>query len=155
MKVYALLQSDENDMRKYNEILRTLKIDEPIKLDGLMDYIFTSRFIPTSSKSGVRQFDYLKDYDLLYAIFRKDYGINLQTDNLQWWEFTFILEEIMLGDNSLTRRMGFRAYKEPKKIDDSNRDYDKAHKNLRLQYNITEQDVDKELGKMFKSLEKE
>lgn len=154
MVVYKIIESDLDDTTKIMRILETLNIKEMVEVDKLLNYVFQPRYVGTNS-SNVKAFDYLKDYDLLYAIFRKDYNINLQTDNVQWWEFTFILEEIMLGNNALTKRIEFRSYEAPSKITKDNAKQHKAYSNMKLKYNIEEQDVNKAVGKMFKSLERE
>lgn len=63
-------------------------------------------------KSGDRQDDIIvMDYDIdqwrIYAAFRRQYGINLDCDDMHFWEFMGLLQN--LEDCSFTRVMDIRA----------------------------------------------
>jgi len=153
-KVMHMIDIIQN--KKKESIHDLLNIPYSININDVIEYILKSRFKPTTSKNNERIFDYLVDFDLIYALFRKEYNIDLIKEDIGWWEFTAILEEILLSNNSLTKRMGYRGYKTPKKIDDSNKEEVKFYQNKKLQYKLEEKsdNVNKELGRMFKSLEK-
>lgn len=45
-----------------------------------------------------------------------NFGINLNTDDVPWWEFDAILEAIMLDDKStISRVLSYRLYEKPPK----------------------------------------
>ena len=41
--------------------------------------------------SGKRDYDFAQDAGLIYAAFRQQYGINLLSEKLHWWEFRALL----------------------------------------------------------------
>lgn len=122
---------------------------EPIYVNEVMKYIFNSRFKGVSEhKAPV--FDYLRDFDLIFACFKRYYNIDLNKDNLNWWEFTAILEDLLTTETSISKRIEIRDKKIPKKAD---RDYvnsmNKLKAKYRLQGNIQQDTTQKGLKGLF------
>lgn len=66
-------------------------------------------------------FDFEKDADLIYAGFMQQYGIDLQADNMHWWKFMILLEN--LGSNTrLNKVMEYRT------IDTNNKNLSKRER---------------------------
>lgn len=95
-------------------MLEYFKIDNLGFLD-VMNEILTYIFEPLFKTKNVdsfseSKFSYTYDFDLLYANFKKSYGIDLIRDNISWLEFQFILNSLLLeDDNSLVKRIQHRT----------------------------------------------
>ncbi|MCR5723464.1 MAG: bacteriophage Gp15 family protein [Treponema sp.] len=95
------------------------------------DFMYTSDGVPANRKAGVdamiaffnrenplprkvgsdsadHLLDYEQDADLIYSAFREQYGINLLTEDLHWYEFRALLSG--LHGTKLNDVIGFRAY---------------------------------------------
>lgn len=61
--------------------------------------------------------DYNKDYRIIWDAFKSERGIDLNKDDLHWWEFNTILECLVYLDNgnSLTKMLEYRTYTKPPK----------------------------------------
>lgn len=94
-------------------------------LDKISQYIFE----PVKKNSGgksKRNFDINYDYKYYFPDFLK-YGINLNKEDIDWWEFNKILDAILLDDNSnMHKVMEYRNYEKPIKNE-------KTRENLRHQ----------------------
>ena len=121
-------------------------------INPILDYIFKIRFNKSANNNSKIVFCLEKDFDLIYANFLKYYNINLLTDNnITWAEFNFLLEDLFLCDNSLTKRVGFRSFKKDKNMD---KEFAKYNNNLKNRYDLSKLDEKiKELND--KSLEQE
>lgn len=53
-------------------------------------------------------FDFKKDADLIYAGFMQQYGIDLQKENMHWWRFMILLENLGTATR-LSRIMEYRT----------------------------------------------
>ena len=53
-------------------------------------------------------FDFEKDAELIYAGFVQQYGIDLQTENMHWWKFMILLENLG-SDTRLNRVIEYRT----------------------------------------------
>lgn len=53
-------------------------------------------------------FDFEEDADLIYAGFMQQYGIDLQTEDMHWWKFMILLENLG-ADTRLSRIMEYRT----------------------------------------------
>lgn len=53
-------------------------------------------------------FDFEEDADLIYAGFMQQYGIDLQEENMHWWKFMILLENLG-ADTRLSRIMEYRT----------------------------------------------
>ena len=53
-------------------------------------------------------FDFVEDADLIYAGFMQQYGIDLQEEDMHWWKFMILLENLG-SDTRLSRIMEYRT----------------------------------------------
>lgn len=53
-------------------------------------------------------FDFAEDADLIYAGFLQQYGIDLQEEDMHWWKFMILLENLG-ADTRLSRIMEYRT----------------------------------------------
>ena len=83
--------------------------DAQFILDEVTKYVFDTK----NSKSGKKTFDLNLDYKYYFVDFLR-LGINLNKDDISWWEFDSILEGLFLDDNStLSKMMSYRLYEKP------------------------------------------
>ena len=62
----------------------------------------------TASKSGKRCYDYSEDWKYFIAAFRQQYGIDLNTALLHWWEFSALFSGLT-DDTELVKIMQIRC----------------------------------------------
>ena len=67
--------------------------------------IFPRRIAGINNK---QPFDFEEDADLIYAGFMQQYGIDLQEENMHWWKFMILLENLG-ADTRLSRIMEYRT----------------------------------------------
>lgn len=67
--------------------------------------IFPRRIAGINNK---QPFDFEEDADLIYAGFMQQYGIDLQTEDMHWWKFMILLENLG-ADTRLNRIMEYRT----------------------------------------------
>ncbi len=128
-----------------------LGIPYDLDINLLLNEIFESRFKGESSDSK-KTFDYLKDFDLIYSMFLRYYNIDLVDNDLHWWKFTALLEAIILEDNALSKRIGYRATKIPK-ADKYNKDQRQHIINMKNRYALeAEETIQKKSSKGFKGM---
>jgi len=66
-----------------------------------------------TEKSTEKVFDLNYDYKYYFCDFMK-IGINLNTDEISWWEFNSLLEGFFLDEKStISTVLGYRTYKKP------------------------------------------
>ena len=83
--------------------------DAQFILDEVTKYVFDTK----NNKSGKKTFDLNLDYKYYFVDFLR-LGINLNKDDISWWEFDAILEGIFLDENStLSKMMSYRLYEKP------------------------------------------
>lgn len=83
-------------------------------LNEIAIYIFGKKGQKIAGKSE-KNFDINLDYGYYYPDFLK-YGIDLNKDHLNWWEFNKILNSILLDVNSSMHNViAFRVYQKPPK----------------------------------------
>lgn len=81
-------------------------------LDEVSKYIFN---VNERHSNGEKTFDLELDYKYYFVDFLK-LGINLNTDEISWWEFDAILEGLFLDENSnLSKMLAYRLYEKPPK----------------------------------------
>ena len=81
-------------------------------LDEVSKYIFN---VNERHSNGEKTFDLELDYKYYFVDFLK-LGINLNTDEISWWEFDAILEGLFLDENSnLSKMLAYRLYERPPK----------------------------------------
>lgn len=86
------------------------KADANQIVEGLLWYYRCGRELPRSSCGGkkVRYYDYNDDADYIYAAFMQQYGDDLLSSHMHWWEFR--AKFISLTDAAvLVRIMQYRA----------------------------------------------
>lgn len=65
-----------------------------------------SRTIETNKQKQIYSYEF--DSKLIYSAFRKEYKINLQKEDLHWWEFKGMFESLS-DSNKIVEVMGYRA----------------------------------------------
>lgn len=81
----------------------------------LMNEISSYIFDTSITNNGKKVFDLEQDYKYYFIDFLK-LGINLNKDNISWWEFDSILEGIFLNENSaISKVLQYRTYEKPSK----------------------------------------
>ena len=122
-------------------------------LNKISIYIFGKHGKSTAG-NGSKNFDINLDYEYYYPDFLK-YGIDLNTDFIDWWKFNKVLSSILLDKNSnMYQIMSFRLYeKPPKNIKVQEEKEHKARMKLKQQYAL-KQDPQKGLEKLWSYVEK-
>ena len=86
--------------------------DREVVLDEVSKYIFN---VNEKHSNEEKTFDLNLDYKYYFVDFLK-MGINLNTDDISWWEFDAILEGLFLDENSnLSKMLAYRLYEKPPK----------------------------------------
>ena len=62
----------------------------------------------TAGIDNKQPFDFEEDADLIYAGFMQQYGIDLQEEDMHWWKFMILLENLG-SDTRLSRIMEYRT----------------------------------------------
>lgn len=118
MKIIKLLSSKYPDKFKINKILEILGFaEEDLALETksflvneILSYIFKSN---ESTSNGKKIFDIYLDYRYYYYDFYK-LGIDLNKDDVDWWQFDTLLEGILLQkEGAMLQVLGYRSYKKP------------------------------------------
>ena len=118
MKIIKLLSSKYPDKFKINKILEILGFaEEGLALETksfLVNEILSYIFKPNESTSnGKKIFDIYLDYRYYYYDFYK-LGIDLNKDDIDWWQFDALLEGILLQkESAILTVLGYRSYKKP------------------------------------------
>ena len=106
----------------------------------------------SSGKKTVKKiYDYEHDSEIIFASFMKSYNINLQRDNLHWWEFKSLFDNID-EDSKLYKIMEIRSVNLSQVKDKDKKNYYKKMKDLyKLPDNISKSEKEKldELGRML------
>lgn len=117
MKIFELAK--ENTQESIDKSLKILGVSglspqEQISvLDEITKYIFD---INQKHSSSEKTFDFYYDYGYYFPDFIEKYGINLNKDEISWWEFDKLLDWCFRDKNSsLYNHMDFRMYKKPSK----------------------------------------
>ena len=94
--------------------IEDLKADEQyVVLDEIVKYVFDTN---QKHSSKEKTFDFYYDYGYYFPDFIEKYGINLNKDDITWWEFDKLLDWCFRDKNSsLYNHMEFRMYKKPPK----------------------------------------
>ena len=122
-------------------------------LDEVSKYIFN---VNERHSNGEKTFDLELDYKYYFVDFLK-LGINLNTDEISWWEFDAILEGLFLDENSnLSRMLAYRLYEKPPK---SSKTQEEREHRFRMQMKRkyvlpNKQKVENGLEKLFNYVEK-
>ena len=153
--VYSILKIKKDlymtEERKYLMILDILDLPKDIPLNKVLDYIFESRFVSPKNENGNKTFDFIRDYDIIWALL-KEKGTDLNKEMISWWEFSSMLEVLFLSDNALTKRIGYRSYKTPIKVNKDNREFVKSMNNQKLKYSLEQPNNEFKMKSFFNSL---
>jgi hypothetical protein len=105
-------------LSKYNLELETET--KAFILNEITNYLFdTSK----AKEMGEKIFDFEHDFQYYYADFKR-LGIDLIKENISWWVFDNLIQDIMLVDNtSIGSVIGFRTYEKPPKKYDENKEH--------------------------------
>ena len=121
-------------------------------LNEITKYVFDTK----GNNSGKKTFDLNLDYKYYFVDFLR-LGINLNKDDISWWEFDAILEGIFLDENStLSKMMSYRLYeKPPKNPKQQELNENKFRMKMKAKYALPNEDnSNKALGKLWNYLEK-
>lgn len=92
--------------------INDVQVNKELLLDEIAMYIFD---VTNKGDSKEKVFDFNLDYKYYFPDFL-DKGINLNKDNLDWWEFDSILESLFLNpDSNISRVIAHRTYEKPSK----------------------------------------
>ena len=106
---------EENDPFRVEKSLKLFNLEVESNKEYILKEIAKYIFNPKSGKSSTseRNFDLNYDYKYYFVDFLR-LGINLNKQDIDWWEFDNILNGIMLDDNSaISKVIGYRTYKKP------------------------------------------
>ena len=119
MKIIKLLTSNFSDEFKINKILEILGFAEEglaletksFLVDKILDYIFNFKENKTTNNEKI--FDFFLDYKYYYYDFYK-LGIDLNKDDIDWWQFNTLLEGILLQkEGAMLQVLEYRTYEKP------------------------------------------
>lgn len=108
-----------------------------------------------TGKNSEKIFDLNLDYKYYFCDFIK-IGINLNTDEISWWEFNALLEGFFLDEKStISTVLGYRTYKKPPsnpKTQEVNQH--KFYMNMKRKYSLPVENNKIGFDKMWNYLEK-
>lgn len=61
-------------------------------------------------KKKKKGFCHFADFDLVYSLFLEKYNIDLIDEDLNWFRYLFLLENLFLEENSLKKRLEYRGF---------------------------------------------
>jgi len=126
-KVIKLLNVFSTDIPYEIKIEQSIKLldievdneDKEFVLNEITNYLFNTK----QKNSGKKVFDLELDFKYYWADF-KAMGVDLNKDNVGWWEFDTMLECILINDKStISKIIGFRTYEKPPKKYDENKEH--------------------------------
>ena len=152
----------------YIDIFTRLVPDYPIELleywedEEIIAYVelFFSCLGSNKSKGADKEpskpfTDYVQDYPYIWDSFKAKRNIDLNTDDINWWQFQTIFEAIILeGDGSYGKVLEYRTYKKPPKKGGEKRHHELMMKmkslfSLKVDENLRKQIVNNGINKMF------
>lgn len=87
--------------------------DEEYVLNAIAEYIFDIQNKKVSGSNKKKTFDLNYDYKYYFPDFLK-YRVNLNKEDIDWWEFNQILDAIMIDETSnMHRVLKYRNYEKP------------------------------------------
>ena len=159
MKIFELMKvSTMDNIKKCVELLGIDNLTEEeqvLVLDEVSKYVFD-----INKRHSVEKKTF--DLNLDYKYYVVDYlnvgkGINLNTDDISWWEFDAILEGIFLDEKSITNKMlNYRLYeKPPKNVKTQEEQEHRFRMKMKQKYALPEQiNSDKGLEKLWNYVER-
>ena len=127
--------------------------DKEVVLDEVAKYVFN---VNERHSNGEKTFDLNLDYKYYFVDFLK-LGINLNTDEISWWEFDAILEGLFLDENSnLSKMLAYRLYEKPPKSAKTQEEREhKFRMQMKRKYALpNKQNIENGLEKLFNYVEK-
>ena len=121
-------------------------------LNEITKYVFDTK----GNNSGEKTFDLNLDYKYYFVDFLR-LGINLNKDEISWWEFDSILEGLFLDENStLSKMMSYRLYEKPPNNPKKQEQMEHQFRmKMKAKYALPNEDnSNKALGKLWNYLEK-
>lgn len=121
-------------------------------LNEITKYVFDTK----GNNSGKKTFDLNLDYKYYFVDFLR-LGINLNKDEISWWEFDSILEGLFLDENStLSKMMSYRLYEKPPNNPKKQEQMEHQFRmKMKAKYALPNEDnSNKALGKLWNYLEK-
>ena len=156
LKIFELMKNGTVEDVKYSCNLLGLEgfSDEEYQfiLNEVTKYVFNTQ----TKNSEERTFDLNLDYKYYFVDFLK-LGINLNVQDISWWEFDSILESIFLDDKStMSKVMSYRLYEKPSKnIKQQEAEEHKFRMKMKRKYTLPLQvNSDKALEKLWDYVEK-
>ena len=128
------------------------KHEQQIVLNEITKYVFNTE----ENGSGEKTFDLNLDYKYYFVDFLR-FGINLNKEDISWWEFDSILEGIFLDEKStMSKVMSYRLYEKPSKnIKQQEAEEHKFRMKMKRKYALPLQvDSEKALEKLWGYVEK-
>lgn len=121
-------------------------------LNEIISYVFN---VENLNSEGVKTFDLSYDYKYYFVDFLK-LGINLNKQDISWWEFESILESIFLDENSnMSKVLSYRLYKKPPKdYKTYEREEHRRRMDMKRKYSLPSPEVEKGFDSLWKYLEK-
>lgn len=130
-------------------------VNKSFVLDQISKYIFETSSSLSKIK-GSKTFDLNYDYKYYFPDFLK-YGINLNKQDIDWWEFDTILGAILIDENSNMKKiLNYRTYEKPSKSEKT-RETIKHQQMMKLKRKYalpTEHEDNSSLEKLWGYLEK-
>jgi len=122
--IFALMMQDDS-LSEEEKLLGALKLYYPIIPDNVEEainkiYWFYSRGNIEEDNKKVKQgkrifkrnnkraYDFETDSDLIFTAFMSQYNINLNKENLHWWEFMALFNSLK-DDNEIVKIMNYRT----------------------------------------------
>lgn len=131
------------------ECCNVLGIDHDDKLlSEVIEYVFYDK--RHSFGGNDQTLDFEQHYDIIWSTFKMQ-GINLNVDDITWWEFAALLESFMLVDTLPVTKLVSKLSEKPPKATKDNGDYLRGLANFKLRYGI-KTNVSDGLGNMFSGL---
>lgn len=69
------------------------------------------KFIKEYTKQELQLFDDMVDYDLIHSYFLEKWSIDLDIDNIYWFDYIRKREYMLNEDNQITKRVRMRGFK--------------------------------------------
>lgn len=159
MKIFDLMKiGGKEEISKSVNLLGINDLPEEeqvIILDEVVKYVFDTN--QRHSTENIT-FDLNLDYKYYFVDFLSiGSGINLNTDDISWWEFDAILESLFLNDNSvLSKMLNYRLYEKPPKNPKTQEEREhKFRMKMKRKYSLPfQENPEKGLEKLWNYVEK-
>ena len=143
LKFYEFIRNRDFTAETVAEMLLTIYKDQ---LPPTIEQAFAAAvdFFSCGEKAkggkGKPVIDFAQDAGSIYAAFRQQYGINLVTDNLHWYEFRALFDNLT-DDTQMVKIMEFRSVNLAKIKDKETKDY---YRKMKRAYRLKDTRSDEE-----------